>query len=68
MPYGRITELPARSSHDLRHAAAGMLGEVGCTVGLITSILGHRTYQMAMRYLLARRESTAAMKRLAGKS
>lgn len=56
--------MPHRSSHGLRYAAAGMLEEAGCTVGMITAIIGHRTYQMAMKYALARRESSAAIERL----
>lgn len=56
--------MPSRSSHGLRYAAAGMLEEAGCTVGMVTSIIGHRTYQMAMKYLTARRESAAAIERL----
>lgn len=59
-----IDGMPARSSHGLRYAAAGMLEEAGCTVAEITSIIGHRTYQMAMKYLTARRNSTAAIGRL----
>lgn len=59
-----IDGMPARSSHGLRYAAAGMLEEAGCTVGEITSVIGHRTYQMAMKYLTARRNSVAAIARL----
>ncbi len=60
-----IATMPARSSHGLRYAAAGRLEEAGCTVGEITAIIGHRTYQMAMKYLTARRFSSAAMTKLA---
>jgi integrase len=56
-----IEAMPHRTPHGLRYAAAGMMEEVGCTVGEITAVLGHRTYQMAMKYLLARRQSAAAM-------
>ncbi len=59
-----IDGMPARSSHGLRYAAAGMLEEAGCTVGEITAIIGHRTYQMAMKYLMARRQSVAAIARI----
>jgi integrase len=45
-----IDGMPPRSPHGLRYAAAGMLEEAGCTIGEITSIIGHRTYQMAMKY------------------
>lgn len=60
-----IDGMPSRSSHGLRYASAGMLEEAGCIVGEITSVIGHRTYQMAMKYLTARRNSAAAIARLA---
>ena len=53
-----------RSPHGLRYAAAGRLEEVGVTPAIASSILGHRTYQMAMKYLAGRRNSEAAMKRV----
>jgi|SRR5690349_21363157 len=52
---------PDRSPHGLRYAAAGCLEEAGATVSQISAVLGHRTYQMAMKYLTARRESAAGM-------
>ena len=55
---------PDRSPHGLRYAAAGCLEEAGATVSQISAVLGHRTYQMAMKYLTARRESAGAMGRL----
>lgn len=60
----KIDGMPPRSSHGLRYAAAGMLEEAGCTIGEITAVIGHRTYQMAMKYLTARRNSAAAIARL----
>lgn len=60
-----IDGMPARSSHGLRYAAAGMMEEAGCTVGEITSVIGHRTYQMAMKYITARKNSLSAISRLA---
>ena len=55
---------PGRSPHGLRYAAAGCLEEAGCTVGQIISILGHRSYQMAVKYLTARRDSSAAIRKM----
>lgn len=48
------------SFHGLRYAAAGTLNEAGATVATITSILGHRTYQMALKYLAQREEQKRA--------
>jgi integrase len=48
------------SFHGLRYAAAARLEEAGCTLGTITSIIGHRTYQMAMQYATKRRGSAEA--------
>jgi len=56
--------MPHRSLHGLRYAAAGSLEEVGCTFVQISSIVGHRTYQMAMKYARQRRDAEAAMARL----
>ena len=55
-----IDAMPTRSLHGLRYAAAGRLEQVGCTVVEITSIIGHRTYQMAMQYMSQRRAAEAA--------
>lgn len=55
---------PNRSPHGLRYASAGCLEEAGATVAQIGTILGHRTYQMAMKYITARREGAAAMAKL----
>lgn len=59
-----IAGMPPRSLHGLRYAAAGMLEEAGCTVVEITSVIGHRTYQMAMKYARQRHDAKAAMARL----
>ncbi len=48
------------SFHGLRYAAAGTLNEAGATVATIVTILGHRTYQMALKYLAQREESKRA--------
>ena len=42
------------SFHGLRYAAASRLQEAGCTVATISDIIGHSTFQMAMKYLAAR--------------
>lgn len=59
-----IDGMPHRSPHGLRYAAAAALEEAGATVGQIILVLGHRTYQMAVKYLLGRRESADAMRKL----
>lgn len=51
-----------RSPHGLRYAAAARLEEAGVTPADASSILGHRTYQMAMKYLSQRKRSAAAMR------
>jgi integrase len=57
---GKIDGMPRnRSMHGLRYASAGMLEEAGCTVTEISSIIGHRTYQMAIKYASQRREAEA---------
>ncbi|WP_267396205.1 tyrosine-type recombinase/integrase [Sphingomonas sp. GC_Shp_1] len=59
-----LDEMPkGRSPHGLRYAAAARLEEAGCTIGEATSVLGHRTYQMAMKYLTARKASQSALEK-----
>lgn len=60
----RTPGMPHRSMHGLRYAAAGELMQAGCTVHQISAIIGHRTYQMAMKYLGQRAEAEAAIARL----
>ncbi len=62
-----IDGMPSRSPHGLRYAAAGALDEAGATVSQIILVLGHRTYQLAVKYLLGRRESAAGMRKLDGR-
>lgn len=50
-----------RSLHGLRYAAAGRLDEAGCTVAQASMVLGHRTYQMAIKYMGQRAASKAAV-------
>jgi integrase len=63
----QIDEMPGfphdRSMHGLRYAAAARLDEAGCTLTEAVAVLGHRTYQMAHRYMAQRRASEAAMAR-----
>jgi integrase len=56
-----------RSPHGLRYAAAGRLEEAGVTPTDASTVLGHRTYQMAMKYLSQRKRSAAAMAKVASK-
>lgn len=53
-----------RSPHGLRYAAAGRLEEAGVTPADAVSVMGHRTYQMAIKYLSQRKRSAAAMARV----
>lgn len=53
-----------RSMHGLKYAAGSALEEVGCTIGEIQSVLGNRTYQMAMKYATQRRRSQSALSKL----
>ncbi len=59
-----IDDMPPRTMHGLRYAAAARLEEAGCTVSEIAAILGHRTYQMAMKYLARRKEAQNAIRKL----
>lgn len=60
----KIEGMPHRSLHGLRYAAAGMLEDAGCTMVEISSIIGHRTYQMAMKYARQRKDAEAAIRRI----
>lgn len=59
-----IDAMPHRTLHGLRYAAAGALEEAGCSVVEITSIIGHRTYTMAIKYARQRRDAEAAIAKL----
>lgn len=52
-----------RSIHGLRYAAAARLDEAGCTMTEAVAVLGHRTHQMAHKYMAQRRASEAARDR-----
>lgn len=57
----QIDGMPHRSSHGLRYAAAARMEEAGCTVVEISAVLGHRTYQMAMKYIAQRKAAQRAL-------
>lgn len=59
----KIEGMPRRTPHGLRYASAGAMEAAGCSVVQISSIIGHRTYQMAMKYASQRREAEGAMTR-----
>lgn len=56
--------MPHRSLHGLRYAAAGELEAAGCSVVEISSIVGHRTYQMAMKYARQRKDAASAINKM----
>lgn len=60
----QIDEMPHRTMHGLRYAAAARLEEAGCTVAEIAAILGHRTYQMAMKYIAQRKAAQRAIQKM----
>jgi integrase len=49
--------------HGLRYAAAARLDDAGCSVTEAVAVMGHRTYQMALKYMAQRRASEAATAR-----
>lgn len=53
-----------RSFHGLRYAAGSRLDEAGCTVSQIESVLGHRTFRMALKYASQRLRSKAAIAKI----
>lgn len=61
---GQIPNMPHRTPHGARYAAAAMMEEVGCTVYRIRAILGHSTYQQAMSYITRRRAGRDGMDKL----
>lgn len=60
----KVPEMPPRSWHGLRYLAAGRMEEAGCTVAQCSAVIGHRTYQMAMKYMAQRRDAQAALAQL----
>jgi integrase len=50
-----------RSLHGLRYAAAGRMEEGGATIGQIKEVLGHHTFEMAMKYATARRRAAGGI-------
>lgn len=63
-----VPGMPLRSLHGLRYAAAGALEATGCSVVQISSVIGHRTYQMALKYARQRHDAEAAMAKLENKA
>jgi integrase len=59
-----IDDMPHRTMHGLRYAAAARLEETGCTIADITAVLGHRTYQMGIKYATQRKAAQRAANRL----
>lgn len=59
-----VPDMPHRTMHGLRYAAAARLEEAGCTVSEIAAILGHQTYQMAMKYIAQRKAAQRAIQKL----
>lgn len=59
-----IDDMPHRTMHGLRYAAAARLEEAGCTVSEIAAVLGHRTYQMAMKYIAQRKSAQRAIQKM----
>lgn len=61
----KIPEMPRnRSMHGLRYAAGSRMDEAGCTVSEIESVLGHRTFRMALKYASQRLRAKAAIGKL----
>lgn len=63
-----IPNMPHRTPHGARYAAAAMMEEAGCTVYEIQAILGHSTYQQAIHYINKRKNGRAAMDKLVAHS
>ncbi len=53
-----------RSLHVLRYAAGSTMEEAGCTIAEIEAVLGHRTFQMALKYSTQRVRARAAIAKL----
>lgn len=52
------------TTHGLRHTAATIMHEVGCSLDQIRSITGHTSYQMLKAYLQQRKDAKEAIDRL----
>lgn len=59
-----IPDMPWRTPHGSRYATAAILRDAGCDVDQICAIIGHRTYEMAMRYLKRRKLAIEAMAKM----
>lgn len=56
-----ITE---RSLHGIRFAVAVNLNDMGCSPAVCSAILGHQTYEMAMRYMSRKLNADDAVKKM----
>jgi integrase len=56
-----ITE---RSLHGIRFAVAVILNDLGCSPAVCSAILGHQTYEMAMRYMSRKLNADNAVKKM----
>ena len=57
----KASGLSLLSFHGLRYAQAARLEAAGCTLAQITSIIGHRAYQMAVQYATKRANAQGAI-------
>jgi integrase len=55
-----------RSMHGLRYAAAARMEEGGATIGMIKEVLGHHTFEMAMKYASRRRRAAQGVAAMGG--
>lgn len=51
----RRLDLPRLTFHGLRYAACARLEDIGCSPYEVEDIVGHRTYEMAKKYMAKRR-------------
>lgn len=57
----KIPNMPWRTPHGSRYATAAFLRDAGCDIDEICSIIGHRTYSMALKYFKRRKTAMDAM-------
>lgn len=60
----KIPNMPWRTPHGSRYATAAFLRDAGCDIDEICSIIGHRTYVMAMKYFRRRKMAVNAMAKM----
>lgn len=59
-----IPNMPWRTPHGSRYATAAFLRDAGCDIDEICSIIGHRTYIMAVKYFKRRKTAMDAMAKM----